>query len=80
MQNIEAKHTTMYEKIEIELRGVQHTLQSNHAIFIVPLPSEEPELGDEPTQLCRIVDATKSHLRRAKEEKEHAMVALKHAQ
>jgi hypothetical protein len=37
-------------------------------------------LGDEPSQLCRIVDATEYHLRRVQEEKEQATVALRQAQ
>jgi hypothetical protein len=49
-------------------------------VSTVPPPSEEPELGDEPTQLRRIADATEAHLRRAQEEKEQATVALKQAQ
>jgi hypothetical protein len=46
----------------------------------VPLPSEEPELGDEPTQLCRLDDVTKAHLHRAQVEKDQATIALKQAQ
>jgi VIT1/CCC1 family predicted Fe2+/Mn2+ transporter len=46
----------------------------------LPPPSEETELGDEPTQLRRIADATEAHLRRVQEEKEQATVALKQAQ
>jgi transposase-like protein len=46
-------------------------------VSIAPPPLEEPELGDEPTQLHKIVDATKAHLRRTQEENEHAIVALK---
>jgi hypothetical protein len=63
MQNTEAKQATMYEKIEIELRGVQQALHSNRTVSVVPLPSEELELGDELAQLYRIDDVTKAHLR-----------------
>jgi hypothetical protein len=70
----------MYDRIETELRGVQQALHSSRAVSTVPLPSEEPELGDEPTQLHRIADVTEAHLHRAQEEKEHATVALKQAQ
>jgi hypothetical protein len=80
MQNTEAKQATMYEKIETELRGVQHRPFTPAAQYPLPPPSEEPELGDEPAQLHRIVDATEAHLRRAQEEKEQATVALKQAQ
>jgi hypothetical protein len=37
-------------------------------------------LGDEPAQILIIVDVIEAHLRRAKEEKEHATVALKQSQ
>jgi hypothetical protein len=60
----------MYEKIETELRGVQQALQSSCAISTIPPPLEEPELGDEPSQLHRIDDATEGRLLRAQEEKE----------
>jgi hypothetical protein len=69
LQNTEAKQESMYDRIEAELRGVQQALHSSRAVSTAPPPSEEPELGDEPTQLCRIADVTEAHLRRAKEEK-----------
>jgi hypothetical protein len=46
----------------------------------VPLPSGEPELGDEPAQLHRLADATEARLRRAQEETEQATQALKQVQ
>jgi chromosome segregation ATPase len=46
----------------------------------VPLPSGEPELGDEPAQLRRLADATEARLRRAQEETEQATQALKQVQ
>jgi hypothetical protein len=49
-------------------------------VSTAPPPSEETELGDEPAQLRRIVDATEAHLHRVQEEKEQAIVALKQAQ
>jgi hypothetical protein len=67
-QKTEAKQVAMYDRIEEELRGVQQALHYNHIL-----------LGDEPTQLRRIADATKAHLYRAQEEKEQAKVALKKA-
>jgi hypothetical protein len=54
----------MYDRIETELRGVQQALQSSHAVSTAPPPSDETELGDEPTQLHRIADATEAHLHR----------------
>jgi hypothetical protein len=46
----------------------------------VPLPSGEPDLGDDPTQLHRLADTVKAHLRRAQEEIEQATHALKKVQ
>jgi ribosome assembly protein YihI (activator of Der GTPase) len=70
----------MYERIEGELRGVQQALHSIHTMFIVAPPSEEIEMGDEPAQLRKIVDATEAHLRHVQEEKEWATEALKQVQ
>jgi hypothetical protein len=50
----------MYEKIEAELRGVQQALHSSRVVSTAPPPSEETELGDEPTQLHRLADATEA--------------------
>jgi hypothetical protein len=70
----------MYDRIETELRGVQQALHSSRAMSTVPPSSKEQELGDEPSQLRRLADATKVHLHRAQEEKEKATVALKQAE
>jgi hypothetical protein len=70
LQKHESKQEEMYDKIEVELRGVQHTLQSSHQVSTEPLQSEELELGDDPAQLHIIYDMTEAHLRRAQEEKE----------
>jgi hypothetical protein len=62
MEKQEAKQEEMYNRIEVELRGVQQDLQSSRAVSTTPLPSGEPELGDELTQLRRLGDATEAHL------------------
>jgi DNA anti-recombination protein RmuC len=80
LQRIEAKQETMYGRIEAKLRGVQQALHSGHAVSTGPPPSEETELGGEPTQLRKIIDATKAHLRHMWEEKEQATVALEKEQ
>jgi hypothetical protein len=80
LQKHEAKQEEMYDRIEVELRGVQQALQSSRAVSTVPPPSEAPELGDEPAQLRRLADATEAHLRRAQEETEQATEALKQVQ
>jgi hypothetical protein len=61
----EAKKEEMYDRIEVELGGVQQDLQSIRIVSIASPPLEEPYLGDEPNQLHRLADATKDHLRQA---------------
>jgi hypothetical protein len=51
LQRNEAKQETMYERIEVELKGVQQALYSSRAVSTTPPSSEGRELGDEPTQL-----------------------------
>jgi hypothetical protein len=67
LQRIKAKQETMYGSIEVEMRGVKQSLHSNRVVSVVTPPPEEPELGDEPTQLCRIVDVTEARLHCMKE-------------
>jgi hypothetical protein len=61
----EAKQEAMYNRINIELQGVQQALQSNCAVSTLPLSTRTPELGDEPSQLHRITETVEAHLRRA---------------
>ena len=70
----------MYDRIEIELRGVQQALHSSRAVSTTPFPLGTPELGDEPTQLHQLVDIDEALLRRAQEEKEQATQALMQVQ
>jgi hypothetical protein len=62
----------MYNRIQAELEGVQQALYSIHAMSTTSSSSEAVELGDAPTQLQRIEDATKALLHRVQEEKEQA--------
>jgi hypothetical protein len=41
LQRNEEKQEAIYESIEEELRGVQQSLHSSHAVSIAPPPSEE---------------------------------------
>jgi hypothetical protein len=59
----------MYDRIKVELKGVHQALYSSHAVFIAPSSSEGIELGDEPAQLHKLVDASEAHLRHVQEEK-----------
>jgi hypothetical protein len=69
LQCNEEKQETMYDRIATELKGVQQSLYSSHAVSTVPPSSEGEELGDEPAQLCRLVDSTEAHLHHVQEEK-----------
>jgi hypothetical protein len=66
----------MYDRIEVELRGVQQALYSSSTVSTELPPSEEPVFGDEPTQLRRLADVTKAHLHRAQPEKAQVTMAL----
>jgi chromosome segregation ATPase len=69
----------MYDRIEVELKGVQQALYSSCTVSTASLSSEGIEVGDEPTQLRRLADATEAHLHQVQEEKEQATKALKQA-
>jgi len=77
LQKHGAKQESMYDRIEKELRDIQQAIHSSRAVPIVPSSAENVELGDEPTQLQRLANATEVWLRRAQEEKEQATEALK---
>jgi hypothetical protein len=79
LQRNEAKQEAMYNRIETELRGVHQALYSSHAVSTAPFPLEEPELGDEPSQLNRLADVTEAHLHQAQVEKEQVTVAMQQA-
>jgi DNA repair exonuclease SbcCD ATPase subunit len=70
----------MYNRIEIELQGVQQALQSSRAVSTAPLSVGTPELGDEPAQLHRIANTVEARLRRAQEEAQQATQALTQVQ
>jgi hypothetical protein len=76
----EAKQETMYNRIEIELQGVQQALQSSRAVSSAALPEGTTKEGDEPVQLHKIADTVEVHLRKAQEETTQATQALKKAQ
>jgi hypothetical protein len=67
----------MYDRIEKELKDIQQAIQSSRAVSTAPPSTENVELGDEPTQLRRLADATETRLRRVQEEKEQATEALR---
>jgi hypothetical protein len=47
----EAQQEEIYNRIKVELQGVQQALQSICAVSTAPLPLETPELGYESSQL-----------------------------
>jgi hypothetical protein len=54
----------LYEIIENALKEIQKAIHSSHAVPTASSSSKIVELGDEPTQLRRLEDATKARLRR----------------
>jgi hypothetical protein len=76
----EAKQEEVFNRIKVELQGVQQALQSSRTVSTVPPSLETPELGDEPAQLHRIADTVEAHLRRAQEETTQATQALAQVQ
>jgi hypothetical protein len=62
----------MFERIEVELKGVQKDLYSIRAVSTGLLSVGDIEVGDEPSQLRRLVDSTKTRLFRVHEEKKQA--------
>jgi hypothetical protein len=67
----------MYDRIEKELKDIQQAIQSSHAVSTAPPSTENVELGDDPTQLRKLADATETRLCRVQEEKEQATNALR---
>jgi hypothetical protein len=78
-ENQEAKQQMMYDRIEVELQGVQRALQSNRVVSTAPMPEGTPEAGDESVQLHRIADLVEVRLRKEEEVTVQATQALKHA-
>jgi hypothetical protein len=77
LQRQGAKQESMYDRIEKELKDIQQAIHSSRAVPTAPSSAESVELGDEPTQLRRLADATEARLHRAQEEKEQATEAMK---
>jgi hypothetical protein len=77
LQRHEAKKEIMYGRIEKELKDIQQAIQSSCAMSTMPSSTKSVELGDEPTQLCRLADAIETRLHQVQEEKEKAIEALK---
>jgi hypothetical protein len=80
LEKQEVKQEQMYNRIEVELQGVQQALQSSRAVSTAPLTAGTVEPGDEPAQLHQITDKVEAHLRRAQEETTQAIQALTQVQ
>jgi hypothetical protein len=70
LQRSEAKQKTMFDRIEVELKGVQQALYSIQAVPTASLSAGDIEVGDEPSQLRRLEDSIEAHLHHVQEEKE----------
>jgi hypothetical protein len=68
LEKQEVKKEHMYNRINIELQGVQRALQSSRTVSTAPLTSGTVQLGDESAQHHRIVDMVKALLLRARED------------
>jgi hypothetical protein len=55
----------MYNIIDIKIQVVQKSLQSSHTVSSAALPEGTTKEGDEPVQLCKIVDTVEVCLRKA---------------
>jgi hypothetical protein len=52
----------MFDRIEAELKGVQQALYSSRTVPTTLLLAGDIEVGDEPAQLRRLADSTKTRL------------------
>jgi DNA transposition AAA+ family ATPase len=64
----EVNQEYMYNRIKVELKGVQQTLQSSRIVSTAPLIAGTLELRDEPAQLHQNTDKIEARLRRSQEE------------
>jgi hypothetical protein len=79
LQRYGDKQDDLYRNIERELKEVQKVARLVCAVPTAPSApssSQTAELGYEPAQLRRFVDATESQFQRAREEKEKATESL----
>jgi hypothetical protein len=67
----------LYERVMKELKEIQQAIQLIYAVPIAPSSSQDVELGDEPAQLRRLIDAIEARHQKFQEEKEKATKALK---
>jgi hypothetical protein len=77
LQRNKEKHQKIYDRIKVELKGVQKSLYSSHTVSTTPSSLVGIELGDDLAQLRRLTDATDAHLHHVQEEKEQTTKALK---
>jgi hypothetical protein len=62
LQRHGAKQETLYERIEKELKNIQQAIHSSHTVPIAPYLLKSAKLGDEPTQLRILADATEAQI------------------
>jgi hypothetical protein len=76
LQGSEAKEETMFDRIEVELKGVQQALYLSHIMSTTTLLACDTEVGDDLAHLCRLEDSTEARLHQVEDEKEQAIEAL----
>jgi hypothetical protein len=62
LQRHEVKKETLYDRIDKELKDIHQAIHLSRAMPIAPSSVESVELGNDPTQLRRLADATKARL------------------
>jgi glutamate synthase domain-containing protein 1 len=63
LQRHEENQEKMYDRIEKELKDIQQAIHSSRTVPTAPSSMKIVELGDEPTELQILADATKAQLR-----------------
>jgi hypothetical protein len=71
------KQEELYERVKKELKEIEQAIHLSRAVPTTPSLSRVVELGDDPTQLRRCVDAVEARLQKFQEEKEKAIESLK---
>jgi hypothetical protein len=60
LQRYGMKQEELYVRVEKELKEIQRSIQLSRVVPIVPSSSKTVELGDEPTQLQKLANATEA--------------------
>jgi hypothetical protein len=62
LQRYGVKQEELYPRVEKELKEIQQVIHVSHTVPTTPSLSETVDLGDEPSQLHRLVDAIEAQI------------------